>query len=142
MEYCSSLGLRLLTIQNSKENYLMQEFFATEGKYLNLNLFFSSFFFCFVANEHKLINFILLKAQEAPPVWTSGTDLGSEGNWIWMSTGNLIQYSNWTIGEPSNTPIDNETEDCLQLNMIDGALKWDDCLCFSHKKVVCENIIF
>ena len=34
--------------------------------------------------------------------WTSGTDQGEEGKFVWMSTGKPLGFENWNAGEPNN----------------------------------------
>merc|ERR1711902_467583 len=34
--------------------------------------------------------------------WSSGTDQGEEGKFVWMSTGKPLTYENWNAGEPNN----------------------------------------
>ena len=34
--------------------------------------------------------------------WTSGTDQGEEGQFVWMSTGKPLGWENWNAGEPNN----------------------------------------
>merc|ERR1711902_248484 len=34
--------------------------------------------------------------------WSSGTDNGEEGKFVWMSTGKPLTYENWNAGEPNN----------------------------------------
>jgi len=34
--------------------------------------------------------------------WTSGTDQGEEGKFVWMSTGKPLGWENWNAGEPNN----------------------------------------
>ena len=34
--------------------------------------------------------------------WTSGTDQGEEGQFVWMSSGKPLGWENWNAGEPNN----------------------------------------
>ena len=34
--------------------------------------------------------------------WTSGTDQGEEGKFVWLSTGRPLGWENWNAGEPNN----------------------------------------
>ena len=63
-----------------------------------------------VSIETKAENDHLRLLQRSPELfnvamwWTSGTDLGSEGNWRWAATGQSISqqaFKEWGIGQPS-----------------------------------------
>jgi len=72
--------------------------------------------------------------------WSSGTDQGEEGRFVWMSTGKPLTYENWNSGEPNNFQYENgETENCLELWNRDGkGLRWNDTPCSFESYFVCE----
>jgi len=72
--------------------------------------------------------------------WSSGTDQGEEGKFVWMSTGKPLTYENWNAGEPNNFQYENgETENCLELWNRDGkGLRWNDTPCSFESYFVCE----
>jgi len=72
--------------------------------------------------------------------WSSGTDQGEEGKFVWMSTGKPLTYENWNSGEPNNFQYENgETENCLELWNRDGkGLRWNDTPCSFESYFVCE----
>ncbi|EFX79505.1 hypothetical protein DAPPUDRAFT_225009 [Daphnia pulex] len=64
--------------------------------------------------------------------WTSGSDVYSEGTWVWESTGARIYpgYANWATYEPNNN---ENSEDCLMI--LNG---WYDYTCASTFDAICE----
>ncbi|XP_049289321.1 perlucin-like [Anopheles funestus] len=72
--------------------------------------------------------------------WISGTDLGLEGSWIWMSKnvplGNVNGYMNFAPGEPSNSGTTGEH--CLA---IEQSPQWNDMPCDKLLNYVCEYYI-
>merc|ERR1712127_168256 len=72
--------------------------------------------------------------------WTSGSDLGEEGKFIWMATGKEIKYTHWNAGEPNNFEYDNgEKEHCLEMWDRDGkGLAWNDTPCSFETFFICQ----
>jgi len=72
--------------------------------------------------------------------WTSGTDQGEEGTFVWFSTGKPITFTNWNAGEPNNFKYENgEEEHCLELwNRDAKGLKWNDTPCSFETFFICE----
>uniref|UniRef100_A0A182TBG8 C-type lectin domain-containing protein n=1 Tax=Anopheles maculatus TaxID=74869 RepID=A0A182TBG8_9DIPT len=72
--------------------------------------------------------------------WTSGTDLGMEGSWVWLSrnsrVGSVRGWTNWMDSEPNNGT--NGTENCLALIGGTKAGQWSDVVCESLRFYVCE----
>ena len=79
-------------------------------------------------------------------IWTSGNDLGVEGTWVWMSTGDKFQYNSWSEGEPSNSRNRNscDSENCLEVGYnLRGwerpTFWWNDNLCTIENLYICEK---
>jgi len=72
--------------------------------------------------------------------WTSGSDLGEEGKFIWMATGKAVSYTHWNAGEPNNYEYDNgEKEHCLEMWDRDGkGLGWNDTPCSFETFFICQ----
>ena len=49
------------------------------------------------------------------PLWIGGSDVDSEGNWKWMTSQILFNYTDWYPGEPNNY---GGNEDCLYVLVI------------------------
>ncbi|XP_035903747.1 perlucin-like [Anopheles stephensi] len=71
--------------------------------------------------------------------WTSGTDLGMEGSWLWFSrnrrVGSVRGWTNWMDTEPNNG---NSPEHCLALIGGTKAGQWSDVVCTDPRFFVCE----
>ncbi|KAJ8942132.1 hypothetical protein NQ314_010149 [Rhamnusium bicolor] len=68
--------------------------------------------------------------------WTSGLRLPNGTQWIWMSTGRPMVYTNWSPGEPEDAK--DYDEKCVELRMTDGKLKWNDVNCTRQLYFICE----
>ncbi|KAJ8940561.1 hypothetical protein NQ318_012960 [Aromia moschata] len=66
--------------------------------------------------------------------WTSGTMLPDNTNWIWMSTGKPITYTNWLPKQPDNA---GGNEKCLELRYGNN-LMWSDVVWTTANLVICE----
>ena len=63
-----------------------------------------------------------IKDASQEQYWTSGSDFGHEGLWVWTSTGKSFTYTNWAQDEPNNGGGDQN-----YLTMGYGSdPKWDD----------------
>jgi glutamine synthetase type III len=67
--------------------------------------------------------------------WLDGTDEFSEGMWEWASTGQAMDYTHWFPGEPNDAGND---EDCLLIHDSYPNGEWNDGLCSTHFKYICE----
>jgi hypothetical protein len=70
--------------------------------------------------------------------WTSGSDLGSEGQFYWASTGQVLGiYDNFDHPlQPDNA---NKSEHCLELRVPRLNLKnWNDRSCDRKSRYICE----
>jgi len=72
--------------------------------------------------------------------WTSGTDLGAEGQFYWASTGDQFGvYQNFGIGQPDNTGAGGTVEHCVEYwNPSTTVLKWNDRSCDYVSRYICE----
>jgi hypothetical protein len=58
--------------------------------------------------------------------WIGLTDLAHEGNWIWLSSGKLAEFTNWKGTEPTNRNGKEHFGHLLNLHSEYGR-KWNDC---------------
>ncbi|KAK9878342.1 hypothetical protein WA026_021642 [Henosepilachna vigintioctopunctata] len=118
---------------------------------LKLN-YFEAFEFC-RKNNMNLLSIeskkeeVLIKTHlfnlvpKVTSVWTSGTDLGREGHYIWLSTGQEFSYTNWhptAVIEPNNY---NNSEHCIHMYQYYNAVDtffWNDHDCKLTYNFVCE----
>ena len=70
-----------------------------------------------------------------PLIWIGATDEETEGQWVWDSTGDVINFNNWAVGDPNNG---NRNEHCACMNT-DGAW-WDVGCGWSAPHVICETL--
>ncbi|KAJ8940568.1 hypothetical protein NQ318_012967 [Aromia moschata] len=71
--------------------------------------------------------------------WTSGTNLGDLNQWVWLSTGENVVYTNWYPTEPSNLVKDNVTENCIEIRHF-GEFRWNDLSCRWDAYFICESV--
>ncbi len=76
----------------------------------------------------------LFKADLSVSYWTSGSDDGHEGLWVWTSTGKQSSYTNWLAGEPNNV---QNVEHYLGKNAKSFS-KWNDHLGTKTMYAICE----
>ncbi|KAH3768650.1 hypothetical protein DPMN_169870 [Dreissena polymorpha] len=67
--------------------------------------------------------------------WADGTDKDTEGTWIWGTTGEHFEISDWQAGEPNHEAGE---EDCLTL-FRNYDYHWNDDLCDRLLGYVCEK---
>ena len=74
----------------------------------------------------------------APHTYLGASDIQEEGNFVWVSTGQLLSYSNWAPSEPNDGLGE---EDCVELEFYISKSKWfwnDMCCNCTNRPVVCE----
>nr|XP_011420026.2 perlucin-like protein [Crassostrea gigas] len=84
-------------------------------------------------------NFVRALAMElTKTVWLGGTDVGTEGRWIWGSDRSPFTYSAWNRakGQPNNY----NNQDCLGLYRPYN-LTWCDEKCETRYQYICEKEI-
>lgn len=86
-------------------------------------------------------------------IWISATDLAQEGHFTWFSTGKVVSYSAWAIGQPFRAdpnyqfddfgqPLPKEiyenTEDCVQIR--GETRQWENANCTDLNYFLCERV--
>ncbi|VDI13097.1 Hypothetical predicted protein, partial [Mytilus galloprovincialis] len=76
----------------------------------------------------------------ATSIWLGGTDLKSEGTWVWNNysqeeTEKLIQ----PIFRGPNQPNNYNNQDCLSFHKFLDGYAWDDGICEHLKAFMCEK---
>ena len=59
-------------------------------------------------------------------IWLGATDLTTEGTFIWESSGNLLTYKNWAVGQPNDS---GQNEDCIHMWCLFKNGEWNDAPC-------------
>ncbi|KAL3288921.1 hypothetical protein HHI36_003366 [Cryptolaemus montrouzieri] len=88
-------------------------------------------------SEEDVITNFLTKSKIAE-VWTSGTDLAEEGKFVWLSTGQPFNFTDWAANEPDNS---GSIEDCVQIVLGASHSKqyvWVDTICDELSYFICE----
>ena len=68
-------------------------------------------------------------------VWMGGSDIASEGTWIWEDGKAWGSYQNFASDEPNNGA--GGGEDCLEMWKDNG--RWNDAPCVNGKSSVCKK---
>ncbi|CAL8142228.1 unnamed protein product [Orchesella dallaii] len=107
-EYCRSIGLHLASIESKYEQTFVEIFLPR------------------------------LELPTTEAYWTSGTDLGKEGQFTWMATGRSFTFSFFRPGEPNNR---FGSEDCIEMVVTPGvtSYSWNDRNCFAKAYVLCQQ---
>jgi hypothetical protein len=71
-----------------------------------------------------------------PDAWIGGTDVGSEGDFTWV-TSEAFSYTHFRAGEPNNGGTSGIQEDCLVIED-DTAGTWDDRPCTRDYPFFCD----
>uniref|UniRef100_A0A904MW32 C-type lectin domain-containing protein n=1 Tax=Culex quinquefasciatus TaxID=7176 RepID=A0A904MW32_CULQU len=91
--------------------------------------------------DNELLEKAIAKSSNPKGPWyIGGTDLGSEGNFLWISTntpvGYLSGYLNYSPGQPDNA---GGNENCLEIGRWGGVV-WNDVPCDWRQRYICEYV--
>ena len=64
--------------------------------------------------------------------WIGASDLASEGDWRWTSNNEVLNYTNWTPGQPDNFV----GQDCAAI--VNRGL-WEDFDCSNKRAFICQT---
>lgn len=78
-------------------------------------------------------NQYLAKMNGHVTFWLGGSDLETEGTWIWQHTKKPLSFKHWHTGEPNGWRAEN----CLQIKKSDQG-EWNDGSCEQKNHYVCE----
>lgn len=72
--------------------------------------------------------------------WLSGTDLGHEGKFVWMSTGRPVTVNKWIPGEPDHSQIcdGGQKKHCMKIDRFYNRAMNNFC-CEKWLNYVCER---
>ncbi|XP_058463979.1 clotting factor G beta subunit-like [Malaya genurostris] len=83
---------------------------------------------------------IAKSSNKKGPWYIAGTDLGNEGQFVWISTnkpvGYLTGYFNYSPGQPDNA---GGNENCLEIGRWGGVV-WNDVPCDWKQRYICEYV--
>ena len=85
---------------------------------------------CFLTSSHS---FLFICTED---FWVGGTDVITEGDWIWvLSQTPIIYYSHWAHYEPNNL---GGSENCLEISYGHHYF-WNDDSCSRAEFFICEQ---
>jgi len=68
--------------------------------------------------------------------WTSGSDLGSEGEFYWDSMGEFFgPFTDWEDGQPNNA---GDGQHCVNIECYTEYTLWNDGNCRDMLRYICE----
>ncbi|XP_052093067.1 C-type lectin domain family 17, member A-like isoform X1 [Mytilus californianus] len=82
--------------------------------------------------------YMIRRLGDVLSIWIGGSDLKSEGTWVWTNysqEGKLIQPTFWGPNQPNNY---NE-QDCLAFYKFYDGYGWDDDQCHLQYHFMCEK---
>jgi len=86
-------------------------------------------------NNAEVNNWVVEKSDR---MWIGLNDENSEGTHVWES-GKTSEYTNWHTGKTGIAgPDDGGDEDCVEANLPEGELKWNDIPCTYTRSFACE----
>ncbi|XP_052889796.1 C-type lectin 37Db-like [Anopheles moucheti] len=114
-EFCRSRGMFLMSIRNTAEREAVINFLESTG---------------------------YPKTHDKFMLWMSANDLGEEGEFHWASTGERVNYSNWSDKEPNDY---KSGEDCVVLAYWKKGgskhhYKFNDTPCTRDYQFICETL--
>ncbi|KAI8120437.1 C-type lectin 37Da [Lucilia cuprina] len=83
----------------------------------------------------ELSNYLIKRYSKNFNTWLSGSDLDSEGLWIWYNTGEVMIYADWFEGQPDNFM---GIEHCAHLLSIGSKYRMNDEDCKSRRNYICQ----
>ena len=66
--------------------------------------------------------------------WLGGSDIVSDGTWVWEDGEDWGGFMSWLFGEPNNL---GDNEDCLVMGYSTG--NWNDLTCTAARAHVCKK---
>ncbi|XP_055597100.1 C-type lectin 37Da-like [Uranotaenia lowii] len=112
VEFCSSVGMKLASIESRAENDEIAKFVQTTDKFNDVGCAF----------------------------WIGGSDLGEEGSFTWIGTGRLVTFSHWSPGEPNNANQTEHCMQLVYIPRFNQKWTWNDNGCTNrHMFFICEG---
>jgi hypothetical protein len=69
--------------------------------------------------------------------WLGGTDVQTEGTWVWAPSSAAVSYTDWAPDQPDSAQMDFE-EDCMEMAG-EYNYKWNDYSCDKTGFSICEK---
>ncbi|XP_023328161.1 lithostathine-1-alpha, partial [Eurytemora carolleeae] len=81
----------------------------------------------------KIEEFLLEHGDKNTGVWLGGSENGHTGQWAWFPTGELVEWVNWGMGQP--TGLDQH---CMYIVGGQHGYQWADFHCGFQMQFLCE----
>lgn len=91
----------------------------------------TSNYIIFLKNDILVSNNISIAAN----IWLGGSDILSDGSWVWVGSDEAFSYTGWYPTEPNNY---HGGEHCA-LMMFNNNQDWADTNCASKNSFICET---
>lgn len=88
-----------------------------------------------IPTKNEMDRIRMLNLTNIENVWTSGNDLGLEGKYVWMNTGEEFTYENFDVYNPDNYL---NKEHCIDLRCAFN-YQWDDTPCLRELVFICRQ---
>ena len=85
----------------------------------------------------ELYEDLVKKYPEGSRFWLGASDVLSEGNWINLADGEVLEYINWMPGRPDK--INGKKYDCMEGVLQNGQILSNDVKCSEERIFVCEK---
>ncbi|XP_078331886.1 perlucin-like [Crassostrea virginica] len=87
------------------------------------------------ASENDFLKKHLQSIGATTNYWIGLSDSIQEGHYLWQSTQDNVDFTDWAPGEPND---DHHTEDCTELFQPFG-FHWNDAPCSTKSNFICEK---
>ena len=81
----------------------------------------------------------LVQNEGVSNFWVGIHDIANEGDFVYDSNGQIINYQNWNSGEPNSAGEEDCTEIYVSYNIYVENGKWNDVPCNNQLSFVCEK---
>nr|XP_022294154.1 galactose-specific lectin nattectin-like [Crassostrea virginica] len=88
------------------------------------------------ASEENFLRSHLLSSHKSEHFWIGGSDIIQDGKWLWLSTQEPLDYTDWAPREPSN----GITARCMTMAYHEGC-HWNDDICTMQYDFICERTV-
>ncbi|XP_022294740.2 perlucin-like [Crassostrea virginica] len=85
-------------------------------------------------DEGNFLRSHLISSHRSEHFWIGGTDTIQEGKWVWISSQDSLDYTDWAPGEPNN----GIGAGCMTMAYHEG-YHWNDDFCTSQYDFICER---
>ena len=76
----------------------------------------------------------LSENNEIDYTWIGVDDISNNGQWVYSSSGEAVNFTPWASGLPST----QDNHDCVHLGDIDNIDKWFNSPCSTNCRFICE----